>query len=205
MLSQSSASWKVRDKQTRSELGILATKQTGLTTARSVWWKLRRLLPDYDRGWQQALSYAVILAVLASLEIFLPNDGLQVNRSIAALAPAAEQSHLQLGQELQRHGDWEGALAEYEQAITLRENYPEGWVLRGVAPFSLGRYNEAAQAYVRALQLNPGHGTVHYNLAQILENTGDLEGVRRHYEEALAGRDAEAQAMAREALERMRP
>ncbi len=123
---------------------------------------------------------------------------------VALLAPSAEQSHLQLGQGLQRRGEWEGSLAEYKQALRSRDGYLEGWLHRGVALFSLGRYNEAADAYRRAIALYPSHGTAHYNLSSVLEGAGDLSGAREHYRAALDGADLEASALAREALQRLR-
>jgi DNA-binding transcriptional MerR regulator len=47
------------------------------------------------------------------------------------------------------------------------------------------RLEEAALFYRRALELEPADANIHFNLANVLFGTGDVDGATRHYKEAL--------------------
>lgn len=57
-----------------------------------------------------------------------------------------------------------------------------------------GRWEEAQQAYLRALNANPGHPDILFNLAVSLDHLGQRGAAIRHYRRALklAGDDAHA-------------
>jgi predicted TPR repeat methyltransferase len=55
----------------------------------------------------------------------------------------------------------------------------------GVLLKDLGRFEEAASAYRKALELDPHYAPAHHNLGEILQRRGDLEGARRCFTSAL--------------------
>jgi GSCFA family/TPR repeat len=63
--------------------------------------------------------------------------------------------HVTLGSILAKQGDWAGATAQFETAVELCPQYPEGWQKLGQAYAWSGRRADAARALERALQINP--------------------------------------------------
>ena len=59
------------------------------------------------------------------------------------------------GKSLLLEGNFEDALAYFEQALLLNQNDPELWNQKGVALRSLGRYDEALECFNKSLELDP--------------------------------------------------
>jgi Flp pilus assembly protein TadD len=62
---------------------------------------------------------------------------------------------LQKGKSLLLEGDFEQALAYFEQAMLLDQKNAEVWNLKGAALRSMGRYDEALECFNKALELDP--------------------------------------------------
>jgi tetratricopeptide (TPR) repeat protein len=97
------------------------------------------------------------------------------------LAPALEDAYLNLG------AMWADA-GRYEDLVRLSgtalKQCPGSAVLHfncGVALDHLERLDEAADAYERALALDPKLADAHYNLAELRKQAGDERGALRHY------------------------
>lgn len=67
---------------------------------------------------------------------------------------------------------------------------------RGVANFSVGRLEEAAAAFRKALDLSPGNADAHFNLACVLARRGDEVGRAVHLLRSLEADPGQAQAYA---------
>jgi len=52
-------------------------------------------------------------------------------------------------------GQYEDALSSFECAISLNQNDPDLWNLKGIALRSLGRYNEAVDCFNKSLEIDP--------------------------------------------------
>jgi len=52
-------------------------------------------------------------------------------------------------------GQYEDALSSFERAISLNQNDPDLWNLKGIALRSLGRYNEAVECFNKSLEIDP--------------------------------------------------
>ena len=50
---------------------------------------------------------------------------------------------------------YENALNSFEQAISLNQNDPDLWNLKGITLRSLGRYNEAIECFNKSLEIDP--------------------------------------------------
>lgn len=59
------------------------------------------------------------------------------------------------GKALLLEGNFEDALAYFEQALLLNQNDPELWNQKGVALRSLGRYDEALECFNKSLEIDP--------------------------------------------------
>ena len=52
-------------------------------------------------------------------------------------------------------GQYEDALNSFQKAISLNQNDPDLWNLKGIALRSLGRYNEAVECFNKSLEIDP--------------------------------------------------
>ena len=50
---------------------------------------------------------------------------------------------------------YEDALNSFERAISLNQNDPDLWNLKGIALRRLGRYNEAVDCFNKSLEIDP--------------------------------------------------
>lgn len=93
----------------------------------------------------------------------------------------------QRGQEAHAKKNYEQAIELYEEAISLRPDFPEAEYQRGGALTALGRMSDAEAAYRRASTLNAKWSLPPAALGSLLLRAG--------------GRDAEAEALLRRAVE----
>jgi tetratricopeptide (TPR) repeat protein len=80
------------------------------------------------------------------------------------------------------------AKEESGDPLTAEEWYRWGCELEAAAP------DEAAEAYRRALALDPRHADAHVNLGRLMHESGDAEAAREHYHRALDCRPDDATA-----------
>ncbi len=59
------------------------------------------------------------------------------------------------GKALLVDGNFEDALAYFEQALLLNQNDPDIWNQKGAALRSLGRYDEALECFNKSLEMDP--------------------------------------------------
>jgi tetratricopeptide (TPR) repeat protein len=87
---------------------------------------------------------------------------------------------------LERQGDYDAALTSYR--LALRDTPNDLRVLQNMAiAFSrTNRLEEAARAYRRALEIDPGLAGAHYGLAFLLVKRGDNAGAEKHLQAFLA-------------------
>ena len=52
-------------------------------------------------------------------------------------------------------GQYENALNSFEKAISLNQNDPDLWNMKGIVLRSLGRYNEAIECFNKSLEIDP--------------------------------------------------
>ena len=69
----------------------------------------------------------------------------------------------------------------YEAALDLDGDYLEALSNLGAALAELGDLDDAIDAYQRLLERNPGFADAHFNLADLLEQTGRINEARRHW------------------------
>ena len=61
----------------------------------------------------------------------------------------------ELGKKRLEDREYENALNLFEQALSLNQNNPDLWNLKGIALRSLGRYNEAIECFNKSLEIDP--------------------------------------------------
>src|SRR5262249_5226094 len=73
-----------------------------------------------------------------------------------------------------------------DRAIALRPEFAYAWMNRANCLIGLGRADEALAGLARALELQPGHAPIHYNLGLLhYRLTGRYEEAAAHYKRAI--------------------
>jgi tetratricopeptide (TPR) repeat protein len=86
---------------------------------------------------------------------------------------------------LAQNGDYEEAIASYDNALKLKPDKHEAWYNRGNALGNLGRLEEAIASYDNALKFKPDDPDALYNRGSALFNLGRLEEAIASYDQAL--------------------
>ena len=60
-----------------------------------------------------------------------------------------------IGKKQLEDGQYENALNSFEMALSLNQNNPDLWNLKGNTLRSLGRYNEAIDCFNKSLEIDP--------------------------------------------------
>ena len=61
----------------------------------------------------------------------------------------------EIGKKQLDDGQYEDALNSFQKAISLKQNDPDLWYMKGIALRSLGRYNEAIECFNKSLEIDP--------------------------------------------------
>ena len=96
-------------------------------------------------------------------------------RHALAVTKDNDTTRLNLGSALQMKGDFDGALAQYREAIRLNPKSYQAYSDIGKILFELGRPGEALEYCARAVQANPGRATLRNNLGIVLAELGRLD------------------------------
>lgn len=76
---------------------------------------------------------------------------------IRRLTRKTNEVRFEQGQTFSKSGQYEKAIAAYDQAIKHKPDYYEAWINRGIALDKLQRYTEALESYDRAIKIQPDH------------------------------------------------
>jgi Flp pilus assembly protein TadD len=86
-----------------------------------------------------------------------------------------------------QQGNEEAGMCIIRNFIEKRPSVWNGWFVLGWALRRLGRWEDGAAAFAKAVELGGGHGDTRNELAICLMESGDLQGARRELEAALRG------------------
>jgi Flp pilus assembly protein TadD len=93
--------------------------------------------------------------------------------------------HVDRGNALMRDHDWDGAIAEYREAIRLRPDYAQAHLELGLALAGKGDSDGAIAEYREAIRVEPDYGQAHYILGNALGARGDWDGEISEEREAI--------------------
>jgi tetratricopeptide (TPR) repeat protein len=85
----------------------------------------------------------------------------------------------------QLSGELELAMADYQQAISLRADFPEALNGRGVVLVAMRRFEEAIADFTDTIRLMPEFAGAYNNRGNARQGLGDMEGALADYDAAL--------------------
>lgn len=106
-------------------------------------------------------------------------------RRSLGLNPDFAGAHVNLGNVLISTSEFALATESYRTAVRLRSDWPEAWFGLGCALERVPLPDQAAEAYMKALELDPAHAKVAANLAGLLMSRGDAREARSIIAESL--------------------
>ncbi|MBK9153534.1 MAG: TonB family protein [Chloracidobacterium sp.] len=103
-------------------------------------------------------------------------------------------------------GEFTLALADYDQAVSLRKDSPIAFLNRGRTHVGLNDLEKAAADFDRAIELDPKDARAYYNRGVLNERLGKLELARDDYQKAvdLDGASESAKAMLSKVLDQLK-
>ena len=132
-------------------------------------------------GFNLGIPINTSLRLLASSQVDL---GVKVPSAPVATGPKADDFFIQGGEKYNK-GDYQGALAAYDQALRINPNYAEAYFTRGATRYNLGDSQGAIADYNEALRINPNDAYAYTNRGAARSNLGDKQGAIADYNEAL--------------------
>jgi len=151
---------------------------------------LKKALDYFEQALVKDPNYALAHVGLADCYVVLPDHAGVPTKEVTPKARAAALTALKLDDTLgeahaalanirQMEWDWQGAEAEYRQAIELAPNYATAHHWYSILLRDLGRFDEASREIQRAQELDP--------LSPIINvNVGLSQYFQGHYDQAIA-------------------
>jgi Tfp pilus assembly protein PilF len=99
-----------------------------------------------------------------------------------ALNPSYTKAYHNLGAIYQIKGDWKQAIKNYEMVLSLDRNHLGAYNNLGLIYRSERQPHDARSILEKALVVDPSFPQTHYNLALVLEEIGETEQARLHYQ-----------------------
>jgi superkiller protein 3 len=96
-------------------------------------------------------------------------------KKIASAGGASPDIERLIGEDAVRRQDYTGSLPFLERATKALPGNPDGWALLGRAYHATGRYDDAAEAYKKAVELAPQNLNYRSTYGLILGQAGQLE------------------------------
>jgi tetratricopeptide (TPR) repeat protein len=90
-----------------------------------------------------------------------------------ALAQTTAEDYFNRGNALLEKGDYDQAIADYTQALSINPQATEAYYNRGTAWYFKGDYDRAIADYNQALRINPQNAAAHYNRGLAWQSKGD--------------------------------
>lgn len=102
--------------------------------------------------------------------------------------------HFFLGNAHYALNEYDEAIAQFEIAVKLKEDYSKAWVNMGIVHDANRNRRAARDAYIRAIELNPEDVLAHCHLGFNYQSAGENEKAMGYYQKALSIDPNSAQA-----------
>ncbi len=103
-------------------------------------------------------------------------------------------AHSLLGTALADRGQFDGAMAQYQEALKIKPNFDSAHLALGGALAGRGQIDEAMAHYRKVLETHPDNAEAHIALANALAGRGQIDEAIAHYRKVLEIQPAHADA-----------
>jgi tetratricopeptide (TPR) repeat protein len=141
--------------------------------------KLFAMLRQNDNSTQQ--HYPNLAFENEKQQIFSVNESSVVTPSTVDIADEC----FERGFELLEAGDFERAIASFDQALKIKPDLYKAWYDRGIALRKLGRFEEVIVSYDKAIEFKPDYYEAWTNRGIALRKLGRLEEAVASYDKAI--------------------
>lgn len=117
-----------------------------------------------------------------SNELVLWQGALQ--KAGSATAIGMDRIHYNIGQQLRRQRNWNGALAEFDWVVQHSPNHPGGYLGRSEIRFTSGDLVGAKSDTQKALELKPDLGIAYFRLGLICQALGETKASEQAFSSA---------------------
>jgi tetratricopeptide (TPR) repeat protein len=115
-----------------------------------------------------------------------PAKALEYQRELAAKYPNDERAHFLLATGLFGQQDFESSIAELRKATEINPNYSPAYNQLGYAYRQVEKYDDAATAFKKYIELIPNDPNPYDSYAELLMKTGRLDESIAQYQKALS-------------------
>ena len=151
------------------------------------------VVTDLVAGWRYArfllgsLAAAVIVALMfcAHTQVSYWKNSTTLWEHTLAVSGNTDVAHNNLGMALFREGQFDEAMARYQQALKINPDYYSAHDNLGVALVKRGQLDEAMAQFLQALKINREDALAHNNLGMALVQKGQLDAAIVQYQQAL--------------------
>lgn len=106
-------------------------------------------------------------------------DLIRTPAAAGAVNPTAARQAMVRASSYQQRGDWNNAIAFFEQAVKQDATLSDAWYNLGVGYSLRGDGTRAKDAYLRVLERRPDHVESRYNLALLYQEAGDTAAAEK--------------------------
>jgi len=185
--------WKVREKATREGLGLSG----GLSEQSD-----QPLLPSWLKHGLYWSLFVVPVATLATAELRGVRPTLESELAIVDAVPNSAIAHYKVAVPLLAANKYEEALTHLIKGTAIQPDYPASFDDQGskvnynlgLSLQGLGRFEEAVEAYQKAVRIAPEFADAHDRLGYVLQSLGRHQDATVHFQAVLKIRPNFAEA-----------
>ena len=112
-------------------------------------------------------------------------EAIRLSQAVLRVEPGSFDAHHIVALASYHARDIDTAERHIARALAIRSDMPDAFNTQGLILRGRGRLAEGADAFARAVKLNPRSREAHYNLANALQDMGRLPAALEHYDAAL--------------------
>lgn len=116
-------------------------------------------------------------------------EAIRRHRQALTTAPNHADLHYRLGLLLRQVGEYEDAIAAFENATAINPSYHRAMVKLGICLKEAGRTDDAIRVFRQALSHNQRYVDIHYQLGLLFAQGEQFELAVEEFEQAVAGND----------------
>ncbi|MGA9381617.1 MAG: tetratricopeptide repeat-containing serine protease family protein [Phormidium sp.] len=145
---------------------------------------------DAKTGFNGAIPVDMFLArreqIAQSSNVVLDNSRSTDNPQQRLNNPQSGSDYAARGSIRQERGDRQGAIADYNQAVSLGSNDALTYFNRGVVRYNQGDYQGANQDYTQAISLSPNYASAYFNRGLARQLLKNFQGMLEDFEKVLS-------------------